>query len=54
MSEPVVLINVFEVPAADAEEFIARWEKVRDYLQTQPGYVDTSLHQALAPNAARC
>ena len=26
-------------------------EKVRDYLQIQPGYVDTSLHQALAADA---
>ncbi|MBV9450398.1 MAG: antibiotic biosynthesis monooxygenase [Streptosporangiaceae bacterium] len=51
MSEPVVLINLFEVPAADAEQFIAEWEKARDYLETQPGYVDTVLHQALAPEA---
>jgi heme oxygenase (mycobilin-producing) len=51
MTEPVVLINSFEVPAADAEAFIAGWEKTRDYLQTQPGYIDTALHQALAPGA---
>ena len=51
MTEPVVLINAFEVPAADAEEFIAAWEKTRDYLETQPGYVDTALHQAVASDA---
>jgi len=51
MAEPVVLINVFEVPATDAEAFIAGWEEVRDYLQAQPGYIDTVLHQALTPNA---
>jgi heme-degrading monooxygenase HmoA len=51
MTEAVVLINAFEVPAADAEDFIAGWEKVRDYLRTQPGYLDTILHQALAPDA---
>lgn len=45
--EPVVLINAFEVPAADAEAFIAGWERVRDYLRTQPGYIDTALHQAI-------
>ena len=50
MAEPVVLINAFEVPAADAEAFIAAWEKTRDYLRMQPGYVDTELHQALAPH----
>jgi heme oxygenase (mycobilin-producing) len=51
MAEPVVLINAFEVPAAEAEAFIASWEKARDYLQTQPGYIDTTLHQALAPDS---
>jgi heme-degrading monooxygenase HmoA len=51
VAEPVVLINSFEVPAADAEKFIAAWQQTRDYLQEQPGYIDTALHQALAPNA---
>ena len=51
MAEPVVLINAFEVPVAEAEKFLAAWEKTRDYLQTQPGYIDTALHQALTPNA---
>jgi heme-degrading monooxygenase HmoA len=51
MAEPVVLINAFEVPAAEAGQFIAAWEKTRDYLQTQPGYIDTALHQALSPGA---
>src|SRR5437763_743727 len=50
MTEAVILINAFEVPAEDAENFIAAWVKTRDYLQTQPGYVDTALHQAVAPN----
>jgi len=48
MAEPVVLINVFEVPAADADGFVAAWEKARDYLRSQPGYIDTVLHQAIA------
>jgi heme-degrading monooxygenase HmoA len=51
MSEPVVLINVFEVPAADAEQFVAAWEKTRDYLQRNPAHLDTALHQALGPDA---
>ncbi len=49
MAEPVILINSFEVPATGAEQFIAAWEKTRDYLQSQPGYIDTALHQALNP-----
>jgi heme oxygenase (mycobilin-producing) len=51
MADDVVLINAFEVPAGDAEEFIAAWEKTRDYLRTQPGYVDTALHRAVTPQA---
>ena len=51
MADPVVLINAFEVPAGDAGKFIAAWEKTRDYLETQPGYVDTALHQSLNPGA---
>src|SRR5260370_12086112 len=51
MAEPLVLINVFEVPAGEAEQFIAAWEKMRDYLTSQPGYIDTALHQAIAPDA---
>jgi heme-degrading monooxygenase HmoA len=51
MAEPMVLINVFEVPAGEAEQFVAAWEKARDYLESQPGYIDTALHQAVAPDA---
>ena len=52
MSDPVVLINSFEVPIMDAESFITAWEKVRDYLQTQPGYLDTTLPPRGAPASA--
>jgi len=47
----MVLINAFEVPGDQAEQFIAAWEKTRDYLQSQPGYIDTTLHQAVTPEA---
>jgi heme-degrading monooxygenase HmoA len=46
---PLTLINVFEVPSDEADRFIAAWEKTRDHLATQPGYVDTALHQAVSP-----
>ena len=52
MAEPLTLINVFEVPADEADSFIAAWEQARDYLEGQPGYVDTALHQAVTPGAA--
>jgi hypothetical protein len=51
VSEPVVLINVFEVPVADAEQFVAAWEKTRDYLQRYPAHLDTALHQSLGSDA---
>jgi heme-degrading monooxygenase HmoA len=44
------LINAFEVPEGQEDEFIRGWEATRDYLQTQPGYVDTALHQAVSSN----
>jgi len=47
---PLVLINAFEVAEGREDEFIRGWE-TRDYLQAQPGYVDTALHQAVSPNA---
>jgi len=43
MAEPLILINAFEVPGEDADQFVAAWEKTRDYLATQPGYLDTAL-----------
>lgn len=51
MAEPLTLINVFEVPAAEADRFVAAWERTRDYLAAQPGYVETALHHALSPDA---
>ena len=51
MAAEVILINVFEVPVVEAERFIAAWERTRDYLQTQPGYLDTALHQAIRADA---
>ena len=46
-----VLINPFEVMEEDSEGFIAFWEKARDYLKEQPGFISTRLHQALSPQA---
>lgn len=43
----VTLINIFEVPAGDESEFIAAWEKTRDYLKTLPAHIETALHQSL-------
>ena len=50
-SQPLVLINAFEVPPVADDDFIRGWEAARDYLQTQAGYVDTALHRAVSPEA---
>jgi heme oxygenase (mycobilin-producing) len=49
VAEPLTLINAFEVAGDEAERFVAAWEKARDYLAGQPGYVGTALHQAVSP-----
>ena len=41
----VVLINTFEVPQGKEAEALASWQKARDFLKTQPGYIATRLHQ---------
>ncbi len=50
-SDPVILINLFEVPAGVDERFVGAWERARDFLQDRDGYIDTSLHRSIAPDA---
>ncbi len=47
----VVLINPFTVPESKSEQTIIFWETARDYLQQQPGYISTNLHQTITPNS---
>jgi heme oxygenase (mycobilin-producing) len=41
------LINAFEVPENKLDESILVWEQGRDFLQKQPRYVSTALHQSI-------
>jgi heme-degrading monooxygenase HmoA len=50
-SDPVVLINLFQVPAEADEGFIGAWEAARDFLAAQDGYRSTALHRSLGPDA---
>jgi heme oxygenase (mycobilin-producing) len=50
--ESVILINAFEVPAGEDESFLRDWERARDYLSSQPGYIATRLHRSLSQDAA--
>ncbi len=45
---PVVLINIFEVPAAEGEAFQRRWTAAADVLRKKPGFLSTTLHQGTA------
>ena len=49
--EHVILINPFKVPEGKLKESIAFWEKARDFLKEQPGYISTKLHKSLKPDA---
>jgi heme-degrading monooxygenase HmoA len=49
--QPVVLINAFEVPEGADDAFLEGWERARDFLSTQEGYLSTRLHRSLSSNA---
>jgi heme oxygenase (mycobilin-producing) len=49
--EPVVLINAFELPEGSDEAFLAGWERQREFLSAQEGYLSTRLHRSLSPDA---
>jgi heme-degrading monooxygenase HmoA len=49
--QPLVLINAFEVPEANDDEFVAAWQSAREFLETQPGYAGTTLHQTVSPDS---
>jgi heme-degrading monooxygenase HmoA len=49
--EPVVLINAFEVSEGDDDAFLQGWERTREFLRTQEGYLSTKLHRSLSPDA---
>lgn len=47
----VIVINPFEVPAGREEQAVSTWEKFAEYFCKQPGYVSTTLHRAINPDA---
>jgi heme-degrading monooxygenase HmoA len=50
-AQPVVLINAFEVPEGEDEAFLEGWERSREFLSAQEGYLSTELHRSLSPSA---
>jgi len=45
----IVLINPFEVPEGEEEQFLAGWRAAADHLRQQQGFVSTRMHQSLDP-----
>jgi len=48
---PVVLINLFEVPAENEQGFVDGWKSAADYLREQEGVISTALRKSLNPRA---
>ena len=44
---PVILINKFTVPAADAEAMVRAWTDDAEWMKRQPGFISTQLHRGI-------
>ena len=51
MSEPLVLINLFSMPAELVDDFVGRWEASVAAARHAPGFRGTRLHRSLDPEA---
>jgi len=45
---PVVLVNIFQVAAADIPALLVAWKADANWMKLQPGYISTQLHQGIA------
>lgn len=48
---PVILINMFQVAAADIPALLKAWENDANWMKKQPGYISTQLHEAIGGSA---
>lgn len=49
-TEPITLINVFEIRRDDIEAFLQEWRQRAEFLGRQPGFRSLRLHRALSPD----
>ena len=49
--QTVILINAFEVPAGEEEQFLKAWNEAAELLRHAPGFLSTRLHESLDPQA---
>lgn len=45
---PVILINTFNVPPAEADALLAAWSKDAAIMKRLPGFISTQLHRGIA------
>jgi heme-degrading monooxygenase HmoA len=50
-TEPITLINVFEISPDDVEHFLQEWRERAQFLRRQPGFRSLRLHRALNPDS---
>ena len=50
-TEPITLINVFDIRERDIEAFLRQWRERAEFLGSQPGFRSLRLHRALSPDA---
>ncbi|GAB3440667.1 antibiotic biosynthesis monooxygenase family protein [Actinophytocola sediminis] len=50
-TDTVTMINVFEVPVAQAARFLERWRDNATVMSRQPGFVGAEMYRALADDA---
>ena len=51
-SEPVTLVNLFEVPPGESERFLERWKDNARVMVGQPGFIRLRLLRSLVDDAA--
>jgi len=49
--QPVVLINVFEVPPGSEQAFLAWWKEHSQLLKGEPGFIHARLHRSVSEDA---
>jgi heme-degrading monooxygenase HmoA len=51
VTEPLVLINLFTMPAEMVDDFVGQWEAGIAAAKNAPGFRGTRLHRSLDPDA---
>lgn len=44
---PVILVNKFDVPLQDVDQFLTVWAQDATYFKRQPGYISAQLHRGI-------